>query len=135
MAKKVRVAFLGCGGIAAKHVRTMKVHPNASIVACCDVTPQIVNGFIDRTMPEYKPRPPAYTDAAEMYKQARPTAVVICTPHTLHYEQAMQALDAGCHVLMEKPMVTSSEHAYKIKAKVDKTGKVFTIAYNTPCSP
>ncbi|OGV83558.1 MAG: hypothetical protein A3K19_19790 [Lentisphaerae bacterium RIFOXYB12_FULL_65_16] len=133
--EKIRVAFLGCGGIAAKHVRSLKANPDVKIVGCCDVTEDIVKGFIDRTMPEYKPRPPSFTDAAEMYKKTKANAVVICTPHTQHFEQGMQALDAGCHVLMEKPMVTSSEHAYKIKEKVDKTGKVFIVAYNTPCSP
>jgi predicted dehydrogenase len=47
----------------------------------------------------------------------------------------VQALDAGCHVLMEKPMVTSADDAYKLAKKVEQTKKVFTIGYNTPCTP
>jgi hypothetical protein len=47
----------------------------------------------------------------------------------------MQALEAGCHVLMEKPMVTSADDAHKLAAKVAQTKKVFTIGYNTPCTP
>jgi predicted dehydrogenase len=69
-----------------------------------------------------------------MLAKVKPDAVLISTQHTLHYEQGMMALDAGCHVFMEKPMVTSAEHAYKIAEKVKETGKVFVIGYNTSCS-
>ena len=43
-----------------------------------------------------------------MYEVSRLDAVVIVTPHTLHFAQGLQTLKAGCHVLMEKPMVTDS---------------------------
>lgn len=132
---KIRVAFIGCGGIAGKHSNRLKGNADVQIVAGCDVSAAIVTKFFERTLSGYTPAPKVFTDLKRMYKAAKPNAVVICTPHTLHYAQAIQALDNGCHVLMEKPMVTSAEHAYKIREKVEKTGKVFTIAYNTPCSP
>jgi predicted dehydrogenase len=47
----------------------------------------------------------------------------------------MQALSAGCHVLMEKPMVTESSQAHRLAAHVKETGKILTIGYNTPCTP
>lgn len=131
---KIRVAFLGCGGIAGKHSRPLSVNPDVEIVAGCDVKESVVTNFFDKTIPGY-PRPAAFTDPAKMYAEAKPDAVVICTPHTLHFQQAMQALDQGCHVLMEKPMVTSAEDAYKLKAKVDQAGKVFLVAFNTSCTP
>ncbi len=70
----------------------------------------------------------------KMLAETKPDAVLISTPHTLHFEQGMKSLDAGCHVFMEKPMVTSSEHAYILAEKVKETGKVFVVGYNTPCS-
>jgi predicted dehydrogenase len=70
-----------------------------------------------------------------MYRVARPDAVIIATPHTAHFEQGMQALTAGCHVLMEKPMVTSAAQAHALAEKVRGSGKVFIIGYNTPCTP
>jgi len=133
---KLRVAFLGCGGIAGKHARSLKVHPDAQIVAGCDVTGEIVRGFFERALGDGEgPRPAVFTDMGRMLREARPDAVVICTPHTQHYEQGMAALKAGCHVLMEKPMVTRAEHAYRIKDEADRSGKVFVIGYNTSCSP
>src|SRR5690606_36599686 len=79
--------------------------------------------------------PSCHTDPAEMYAQAKQDAVFIATPHTLHFEQAMQALDAGCHIFMEKPMVTQADHAHILAANVKATGKIFVVGYNTPCSP
>ena len=132
---KTRVAFLGCGGIAGKHVRSLKGRDDVEMVAGCDVDTEIVEKFFARHLDDGASAPPAFADAAAMYAKTKPDAVVICTPHTLHYEQAVQALDAGCHVLLEKPMVTSAEHAYAIQEKVEQADKVFVVAYNTPCTP
>jgi len=132
---RIRIAMLGTGGIAGKHARTFKDHPDVEIVGGCDVSTDIVDAFWTRAFEDDRKRPGSFTDAGEMYKQTRPDAVVICTPHTLHYDQAIQALDAGCHILMEKPMVTSADHAHKLAAHVKKVNKVFVVGYNTPCSP
>ena len=132
---KLRMAFLGCGGIAGKHARSLKGKDEIEIVGGSDVSEEQVGKFFKRNLDGYKPAPGVFTDAAKMYAATKPDAVVICSPHTLHYEQGMQALDAGLHVLMEKPMVTNAAHARALKKKVDDTGKVFVIGYNTPCSP
>jgi predicted dehydrogenase len=61
-------------------------------------------------------------------------AVVLVTPHTLHYTEARAALEAGINVLVEKPMVTSSEHAYDLWRTVERTGKKLAIAFQAPYS-
>jgi predicted dehydrogenase len=135
MSKKVRMAILGCGGMAGAHAHRFKNNPDVEIVALCDVKEEIVNAYIERNLKDYPSRPAIFTDPAKMYATARPDAVTIVTPHTQHYAQAVQALDAGCHVLMEKPMVTDSGDAHKLAEKVKQSGKIFMIGYNTPCSP
>jgi len=132
---KVRVVILGCGGMSGAHAGRFKSNPDVQIVGLCDVNDEIVNAYIDRNLKDYAPRPEVFTDPAKMYAALKPDAVTIVTPHTQHFEQAMQALDAGCHVLMEKPMVTQADHAHKLSEKVKQTGKVFVIGYNSPCSP
>jgi predicted dehydrogenase len=132
---KVRVAILGCGGMAGAHARRFKGNPDVEIVALCDDSTEIVQKFIERNLPDYLPVPAVYTDPAQMYASSKLDAVAIISPHTLHYEHGMQALAAGCHVLMEKPMVTDSTQAYALAAKAGETGKIVTIGYNTPCTP
>jgi predicted dehydrogenase len=132
---KIRLAMIGCGGNSSGHARRMKTIPEVQIVGACDVNTEIANNYIERNLPEMTPKPKAYDDIDKMLAEVKPDAVMISTPHTLHFEQGMKALEADCHVLMEKPMVTSAEHAYKIAEKVKETGKVFVIGYNTPCTP
>lgn len=132
---KVRVAILGCGGMAGAHADRFKANADCEIVALCDVTEAVVNGFIERKLKDYPSKPRVFTDAKTMYAQAKPDAVCIVTPHTMHFEHGMQALDAGCHVLMEKPMVTAADQAHALARKAAETKKIVTIGYNTPCSP
>src|SRR3954451_8791905 len=132
---KVRVAILGCGGMAGAHARRLESNPDVQIVALSDVDEPRVESYIQRNLADYEPKPAIFTDAARMYSEARPDAVVIVTPHTLHFEHGMQALQAGCHILMEKPMVTDSGQAHRLAQEVKKTGKILVIGYNTPCTP
>lgn len=132
---KVKVAILGCGGMAGAHARRLKNHPDVAIVGCCDVGSEHVERFIQRHLEDVATKPKVFTDAATMYRETKPDAVVIVTPHTLHFEHGKQALEAGCHVLMEKPMVTDSGQAHQLAEAVKKSGKVFVVGYNTPCTP
>jgi predicted dehydrogenase len=121
--------------MAGAHAKRLAPNPDVEIVALSDVDEAFTDRFIQRNLADYPAKPRTFTDPARMYAEAKPDAVVIVTPHTLHFEHGMQALDAGCHVLMEKPMVTDSGQAHQLAARVKETGKIFTIGYNTPCTP
>jgi len=136
MSQPIRIALLGCGGIQAKHVRTFLERKDARIVAMCDTNDAMIDALVERV--EAKDTlgdVPRFGDPAAMYAAVEADGVSICTPHTLHFAQAMQALGAGLHVLLEKPMVTSAPDAHTLAAETIKAGKVLIVAYNTPCSP
>jgi len=132
---KVKMAILGCGGMSGEHARRYKNNPDVEIAALCDVNSEVVNAYIERNLGDYAVRPQIFTDAAHMYQQAALDAVTIVTPHTLHFEHGMQALDAGCHVFMEKPMVTDSTQAHKLARRAEQVDKLVVVGYNTPCHP
>lgn len=132
---KVKMAILGCGGMSGAHARRYKDNPNVEIVGLCDVSEEVVNGYIERNLADYEPRPQVFTDAAKMYADTRADAVTIVTPHTMHAEHGQQAIEAGLHVFMEKPMVTDSNQAKELAAAVEKAGKILVVGYNTPCTP
>ena len=132
---KVRMAILGCGGMSGEHAQRFKGNSDVEIVALCDVSEKVVNDYIERNLSDYEPRPAVFTDAAAMYADSKPDAVTIVTPHTMHVSHGLQAVEAGCHVLMEKPMVTESAQAKQLAAAVEKAGKVLVVGYNTPCTP
>lgn len=132
---KVRIAFLGCGGFMGAHASRLKVHPDVELVGMCDEKVEIAQAFCERHFTGTPHKPACFADAAKMYAETKPNAVFIATPHTLHFKHGMQALDAGLHVYMEKPMVTSAADAYAIAEKAKQAGKILVVGYNTPCSP
>ena len=132
---KVRIAMLGTGGIANKHAGQSASIPEVEIVGLCDVSEENMQRLIERSLTHRaSDPPPQFKDTAEMYDKTKPDAVVICTPHTMHYDHCAQALDRGIHVLIEKPMVTELSDAIALEKKVHETDKVLCIAYNTPCT-
>ncbi len=130
---KVQVGIIGCGGMSGGHAGRLIGNPDVRIVSVCDVNTEITARYIENHLGEIEPRPKDYDDVGQLLGESKPDAVVIVTPHALHFEQGMQALDAGCHVLMEKPMVTAADDAYELAKKVEDAGKVFVVGYNTPC--
>jgi predicted dehydrogenase len=134
---KLRIGIIGCGAIARGHARRFSNIDEAEVVALDDLTLEIAGNFREKNFPpERAEQIPIYAlDTAGMYRECNLDGVLIATPHTIHFEQSMEALEAGCHVLVEKPMVTNADHAYELAAKVEETGKVLTIGYCTPCTP
>jgi predicted dehydrogenase len=127
----INVALVGCGGMANWHAQQiLKLSADAKIVALVDPTPPHAQSFKEKyaqdavvyeTIETLLEKPPGQLDA-----------VVIMTPHTLHYGQAKLALEKGVHVLVEKPMVTSSKDAYDLWETVKRTNKLLAITYQSP---
>jgi len=76
-----------------------------------------------------------FVDYRQLLETARPDAVVICTPHTLHYQQAIDALDSGAHVLLEKPMVCRVADAKALLARIDESHRVVGLGYQRHTQP
>lgn len=133
---KIRLAILGTGGMAAQHAERFLKNPDVVIAALGDVSMQVMEKFkADTGLDAVNPAPALFTDAATLFAEAELDAVIIVTPHTLHFDHAMLAADAGLHVFMEKPMVTSSAQAHALAERFRDSGKVFIVGYNTPCTP
>ena len=125
-------ALVGCGGMANWHAQQMVKIPDIKMVALCDTVPGATKAFKDKY----------FNDAAEFdsYEKllekppAKLDAVLLVTPHTLHYQQSKAALERGINVMVEKPMVTSSAHAYDLWDTVKKTKKLLGITFQAPYS-
>ncbi len=101
---KVGTAIIGPGKVAHTHAMALASLPESSLVAVCGRTRDKTQAFATR----YGVR--AFTDWREMLRHPDVRAVVVCTPHPQHAEQAIAAAEAGRHVLVEKPMaITLSE--------------------------
>ncbi len=128
------VAVLGCGNMSGNHVKQLAVMENVRVASLCDLSEDITKAFAGKYLEGYQNKISHFTDYQKMFKQGDVNTAVIASPHTLHFDHACAALDAGLDVFLEKPMVTSVDQAYALKAKAEATGKQLVIGYNTPCT-
>ncbi|MFV0422652.1 bi-domain-containing oxidoreductase [Oleidesulfovibrio sp.] len=109
----VRVALVGAGGYAqGMHLPNMKkLESLFTLRAVCSRTGTNAQAVATQYMAEY-----ATTDYQQVLSDPAVDLVVLCTRHNLHGEQVMQALQAGKHVLVEKPLCITAEELEQIKA-------------------
>jgi predicted dehydrogenase len=128
MEKKVRVGIIGCGGIAnGKHLPSLSKLKQVQVVAFCDV----VRERAEKSRSKYGTEDSkVYEDFQELLKDPSIDAVHVCTPNSSHSEISVAALEAGKHVMCEKPMAKTSEEARLMVEAAKRTGKKLTIGYN-----
>ena len=131
--KKLRIGIIGCGGIAnGKHMPAISRLDNLEIVAFCD----IIKERAEKAAKVYGTRDAAiYTDYKELLKDESINNVRILTPNRWHAVMTIDALDAGKHVMCEKPMATTYEETLRMIEAQKRTGKLLTIGYQHKFDP
>ena len=130
---QIRIGLVGCGGFAGVHVRRLQSIPGCGIVSLYDANPDQLQVFSTTHFREDS-NLDLHQTIEDLFDSATLDAVVISSPHAYHFEQGSMALDRGCHVLMEKPMVVGGSDAKALADKVRSSDKVFVVGYNTPCT-
>src|SRR5262245_12738632 len=111
----LRIGIAGCGRAAQIHLDRLLALPEVAIVGCVDPDRASAEALAARV--EDHPRSASssvFTDHRELLKQLQPDALSIFSPHLSHYRLAMDALQAGCHVFIEKPLTTNVQEAVDI---------------------
>jgi predicted dehydrogenase len=121
---RVRVGIVGVG-IGSLHARGYSKLPNADIVALCDID----TARAERVAAEFGVKK-IYSDYNIMLAEEKLDAVSVCTPNALHAPVAVAALEAGCHVLCEKPLSVSAAEGKKIADAARKAKTKFMIGMN-----
>ena len=120
MSDRVRVGVIGTSWFAdMMHLPDLKSHPQAEIAAICGR-----NRERAEEMAKKYEIPTVYTDYREMIEKGDLHAIEIITPDDLHYPMAMDALDAGLHVLCEKPLALNARQAKEMYEKAETAGVV-----------
>ncbi|MBO5355939.1 MAG: Gfo/Idh/MocA family oxidoreductase [Clostridia bacterium] len=127
--KKLRIGFIGCGWIAGSHIKSLLKQPDVEIVAGCDLIPGKAAKFFEKNGVEGVKTD--YADHKEMLadKSLKLDAVTICTYNRQHAGPAIEALNAGLHVLLEKPFTVTTEEAVEVMRAEKKSGKILSIGF------
>ena len=127
MAERLRIGIIGCGGIAnGKHMPSSKAINRVDMVAFCD----IIREKAEKAAAEYgTPDAKVYTDYQELLNDKTIDVVHVCTPNRSHADISIDALNAGKHVMCEKPMAKTAADARRMVEAAKKSGKKLTIGY------
>ena len=127
--KKMRIGIIGCGWIADAHMKSYLRQPDVEIVAGADLIPGKAKAFMEKH---------GVTDAKTDYASHKEMiedkslcldAVSICTYNRQHAQPAIDALNAGINVLLEKPFTVTLDEAVEVVKAEKKSGKVLSIGF------
>ena len=123
----VRFLIVGAGGMGRAHIGNLLRCPEVEFAGLVDPAAAPVAATRER-FPQLADTP-AYTDLASALAAAGADAAVIVTPHSQHLEQGLACLDAGAHVLMEKPFVAGSQNAQRLIEHAQLRGRHVAVSY------
>lgn len=121
---KIKVGIIGTGGISNEHIKAYLANENVELYAFCDINEKQL-----KLMSEKYGVTRTFTDCNEMLKLKEIDAVSVCTWNSAHAPCTIAALNAGKHVLCEKPMATSAKEAIQMKEAAEKNGKLLMIGF------
>jgi predicted dehydrogenase len=120
-----RIGVVGTGWWATTaHLPALAGYAGADLVAVCDPIPDRGLAAAERFGV-----PAHFTDVAALLAAVQLDGVVVATPHTSHHSVARAALDAGVHVLVEKPLTTTAADAWDLVERAERSGLHLTVGY------
>jgi len=122
---QIKFGFIGAGGITPYAADAIKGHPSASVVAVQDLNPERL-----RKLCSERGIPKAYATAGELLADPGIDAVYVAVPNKFHVPLAIQALEAGKHVILEKPFAMNHAEALRAAEAARSAGRVLTLGMN-----
>lgn len=121
----INFGFLGTGSIAQYSAAAIRRHTRGRVVAAQDLSLERVRDFCAS-----ENIPKAYGTAQELFEDPEVDAVYIAVPNKFHAGLAIQAMEAGKHVILEKPFTMNLAEAELVAATAQKTGLAFMLGMN-----
>lgn len=121
---KIKVGVIGVGNISNEHIQAYLRNPDVELYAFCDINEDQLNKMGDKYGVSRR-----FTDMNDMLALPEIDAVSVCTWNAAHAPCTIAALNAGKHVLCEKPMSISKAYAEEMKAAAERNGKLLMIGF------
>ncbi|WP_078551727.1 Gfo/Idh/MocA family protein [Bacillus alkalicellulosilyticus] len=124
----MKFGVVGLGWPGQQHIQAIEVHKKeASLSAVCDMDPAKLSEFVGKC--------DTFSDIDQFFNEADMDAVILAVPHQLHASLTVQALDAGKHVMIEKPMARTSEECRQMIEAAQRNNKTLMVAQNWRYEP
>ena len=123
----LKAAVIGTGSISPHHIENYVKNPNTELYALCDLNRERA---LEKAAKYGVPEERVFTDVDEMFRTLPEIDVVsVCTWNSAHAPCTIAALNAGKHVLCEKPMALNAKQAAEMKEAAEKNGKLLMIGF------
>jgi predicted dehydrogenase len=120
--KNLRVGVIGVGGIARTHIPGWKQSQHTEVVAASDINANALTKWgTDHSISKL------YQDPLELINDAEIDIVDVCTPNSYHCDLTVAALNAGKHVICEKPLAPTAAEIEKMIEARDRSGKKINV--------
>ena len=130
MAKTLKVGIIGVGGISRTHIPGWDAAPHAELVAGCDI-----QGDVLKDWGKQHNIKKLVTQPRELFEDEDIDIIDVCTPNMYHAPLAIASLEAGKHVICEKPLAPTPKEIRKMIAARDKSGKLLMTAQHMRFEP
>jgi predicted dehydrogenase len=127
--KKINAAVVGLGFIGMVHVEALRRLHHVNVAAVCDSSGVVENKALQLGIEKY------YSDYTELLANNEIDSVHICTPNHLHFNMVREALNAGKHVICEKPLTTKADEAKELVELAQKKGLIHAVNFNVRYYP
>src|SRR4051794_13129710 len=115
----IKAALIGTGQIARQHLSCLRTLPEVEVVGVCDLSPALAESAAERFgVPAW------YTDHRHLLNETQPDVVHVTTPPTSHFSLALSAIDAGAHVLVEKPVTVNRAELDMLIDRASERGRI-----------
>jgi len=125
----MRVAVIGAGSMGRNHARVYSELPGVELVAVCDADPHVAQEVASRY------HATAYGDYGEMFQAVRPDAVSVTVPIAAHRQVTLDALEAGAHVLVEKPIAATLDDGRVMIEKAQAVNRQLMVGHIVRFNP
>src|SRR3954465_7841553 len=138
MSERVKIGLVGCGGMGRRHLRGIaslyaSSFSNVELAAVCDLNQENANFLADEAAELLGSRPRVYADIGAMVREIPDLqAASVTTDAGSHHSVAVACLDAGLHLLCEKPLAVTLRGCNKIVEAAQRAGKIVAVAETHP---
>ncbi|MCR4620807.1 MAG: Gfo/Idh/MocA family oxidoreductase [Clostridiales bacterium] len=128
MEKQIGIGIIGLGSVSRAHIGAIALLPQARLCAICDIDPAAMDVIKDAAVKRY-------TDYHSLLADPDVELVHILTPHYLHARMAIDALEAGKHVILEKPMASELNDAKRLIEAADRAKTTLSVIFQNRYNP
>ena len=125
----VRIGMVGVGNVATAHLTNILRIPEADVVGLADIDPIRARAALGRASGGSSPDIPIFSTAFQMLASVQPQAVYICLPPNAHGEIELAAIEAGAHLMVQKPVGLDLCIATRIAGALARAGKIGVAGY------